>query len=219
MDTPVTGTLRWQDGQPINFILNIAGPDGTFWLAEGQFKQQDTGTPAWYLPVGTLGFPPEAWYAATWHDLTGVKNGGYKHTGVDWNLDRSPWGDVDRGEPVVAVTSGTVDAIGFTEKNLRSVVIQVEHQGEPLWVRYWHLAKASADDILDIGEVIFAGDVLGYLGDYRAGGDHLHFDMALDPIPPGAWLTPGIRWVDPIVVLKAHLDPDYVDLSTGRGDG
>jgi hypothetical protein len=34
--------------------------------------------------------------------------------------------------------------------------------------------------------------------------DHLHLDMALDPVA-GEWLDPGIRWVDPVVVLGTVL--------------
>lgn len=218
-ETPITGLLRWKDRVPINFILNIAGPGGTFYLAEGQFRQQKVGQAAWCLPIGTEEFPSEAWYAATWHDRTGKLNDGYRHTGVDWNLDRSPWGDVDRGEPVMAVAPGVVDSTGYSDKNLAWVVIVVEHNGAPLYVRYWHLAKQLPPGI-EPGQRVLSGTVLGVLGNYRAAkGDHLHCDMATDPIPRGAWLTPGIRWVDPLVILKAHIDPELVGLSTGRGDG
>jgi len=48
-------------------------------------EQQDV--PAWAFPVGTDEYPPERWYAATLHDTTGVRNGGYAHIGVDENLD------------------------------------------------------------------------------------------------------------------------------------
>lgn len=162
--------------------------------------------PVWCAPVNR----PEEWYSATWHDPTGRRNGGYKHTGIDLNLDRKPWGDVDRGQTVMAITRGIVLETGYTSPYLGVVVLLVEHNGAPLYVRYWHLARDATHLALRAGHPVAAGQVIGTLGDYK-GGDHLHLDMALDMFSSRSWLTPGIRWVDPIPVLTAHLTPDLVD--------
>lgn len=172
----------------------------------------------WYFPVGTVEYPPAKWYAATVHDLTGKKNGGYRHTGIDYNLDISPWGDVDRGMPVRAVADGEVYGVWFSQKNLASVVLEVQHEGASLFVRYWHLARDETFLALRPGQRVVAGQQIGALGAYLR-GDHLHFDMALDAFHPGVWFTsaPGTRWVDPVPILKAHLGEEEVEASLARG--
>jgi len=173
----------------------------------------------WAFPVGTGEFPPEAWYVAVVHDLTGAKNGGYRHSGIDINLDRWPWGDVERGAPVRALTTGTVVAKGSSAGWLGVLLVRYQHEDAPLYVRYAHL---DADRFQVIkGEVVEAGQVLGYLGDWQGGdsGDHLHLDMANQPFEWNWWLTERVNWMDPVPVLKAHLDEEIVDLMLGRGDG
>lgn len=167
----------------------------------------------WLFPVGTPATPVAEWYCAQYHTFDGT--GG--HTGLDLNLDRAPWGDVDRGEPVYAVTAGVVESAGFSDSWRRVVVLRVEHEGKPLWVRYAHLEREPA--MVDPGQTVSAGYVLGRIGDYQrgAGGDHLHFDMALDPFGWNYWLTPGIRWVDPLPVLLAHLEAEWVNAMLERG--
>ena len=169
--------------------------------------------PFWVFPVGTAGAPVAEWYCAQYHTFNG-KTG---HTGLDLNLDRAPWGDVDRGEPVYAVTAGVVESVGFSESWRGVVVLRVEHEGKPLWVRYAHLEREPV--MVDAGQEVSAGYLLGRLGDYQrgAGGDHLHFDMALDAFGWNYWLTPGIRWVDPVRVLRAHLPAEWVEAMLARG--
>jgi len=171
----------------------------------------------WHFPVGSDEYPIKQWYIATIHDLTGAKNNGYKHTGIDYNVEVPPRGDIDRGQPVWAIADGKIYGTWHSERNLASVVIQVEHDGMPLFARYWHLARNDAFLGLRPGMKIEAGRCLGLLGNYKTGGDHLHFDMALDAFHPGCWLVPGVRWVDPVPILKAHLDPDTVDASLRIG--
>ncbi len=192
---------------------------GTYKLQGDLTREGDPLAPPpelWTFPVGTVKYPPEHWYAATVHDLTGKQNNGYKHSGIDLNLDKSPWGDVDRGEPVFAVANGEVWDVRYTRRNLGCVVIRVEHEGSPLWVRYWHLEKDSLFEGWEVGEPVFTGEAIGHLGNYIR-GDHLHFDMALDAFKAGWWLTPAIRWVDPVPVLKMHLHPKLVDAMMERG--
>ena len=167
----------------------------------------------WHFPVGSLKYPIEQWYIATFHDLTGKANNGYKHSGIDYNVEIYPRGDIDRGQPVFAVASGRVYGTWYSGRNLASVVIQVTHQGAPLYVRYWHLARDDTFLSLRPGLPVTVGQTLGHLGSYKPGGDHLHFDMALDPFHPGCWLIPAVRWVDPVTVLEYHLDPEIVEAS------
>jgi murein DD-endopeptidase MepM/ murein hydrolase activator NlpD len=179
------------------------------------------GAPSpWSYPVGDERWPTERWYAATLHDTTGRLNDGYAHTGIDLNMWKAPWGDVDRGKPVFAVADGVVDDKGYSTSYLGSVILLVEHLGQPLYVRYWHLENDAAFDFLQVGERVNSGELIGRIGNYTlgAGGDHLHLDMALDPFGPHWWFTrhPAVRWVDPVPILKAHLDADKVDAMLRR---
>jgi len=177
------------------------------------------GEVGWAFPVGTEEFPPEAWYVSVWHDLSGRRNGGYRHTGIDINLDRYPWGDVERGAPVYAVAQGTVVDVGSSAGWLGVVVLRVEHRERWLYVRYGHLDGERLEVLA--GQVVEAGQVLGYLGDYRRGdtGDHLHFDVATESFGWGWWLTRTVDWVDPVPVLEAHLGEERVKRMLGREDG
>jgi len=174
----------------------------------------DEPTP-WAFPVGSQQYPPEMWYAATVHDMTGKLNNGYKHTGLDLNLDLSPWGDIERtlGLAVYAVTDGIVTYITQAWSGVPMIVLQVEHAGEPLWIRYAHIMP-----VVMIGQAVKAGQALGGFANYLlgAGGDHLHADCALDKFTR-EWLTPSIRWIDIVDILKAHLDPLRVDAMLKKG--
>jgi len=185
-------------------------------LALGLLVPADTEEPdAWAFPVGEGQYPPEKWYAATVHDPTGAKNNGYKHTGIDLNLDMSPWGDIERtlGLAAYAVADDVVSYVTDNWSGVPMLVIRHEHAGAPLWVRYAHIVPTVM-----VGQVVKAGQTLGGFADYKLGdtGDHLHFDMALDPFTR-EWLTPSIYWVDPVSVLKVHLDLARVDAMLMRG--
>lgn len=179
--------------------------DATPYVCTRQPSAAEPG--AWAFPVGEQGYPPERWYCATWHDPTGARNNGYRHTGIDLNLDVSPWGDVERrlGLSVYAVADGVVEWVGQWS-GTGTVVLRVEHEGKPLWVRYGHVIPA-----VKIGDAVKAGDKLGAFDDWRT-GDHLHFDMRAKPIDATGWLTPPLdEWLDPVDVLKAHLDASRVE--------
>ena len=169
----------------------------------------------WAFPVGQKQYIPERWYAATVHDPTGKLNNGYKHTGLDLNLDVSPYGDVERtlGLSVYAVTDGVVSYITESWSGVPMLVLNVMHDGEPLWVRYAHITP-----VVMLGEVVHAGQSLGGFADWGGmdGGDHLHLDMCLDAIERD-WLSDK-RWVDPVDVLKAHLSPARVDAMCKKGN-
>jgi len=196
--------------QPTDFFIVTSNHQAHFYIT----------TPApqpWSFPIGSDEYPPEKWYIATVHDLTGKANGGYKHSGIDYNVEVPPRGDIDRGQPVFAIADGTVYGTWHSERNLASVVIQVSHMDAPLWVRYWHLARDDTFLNLRPGLAVTAGQIIGHLGSYAPGGDHLHFDMALDAFHPGCWLVPAVRWVDPVTVLEYHLDPKIVEASLRIG--
>lgn len=169
----------------------------------------------WAFPVGEGQYPPERWYAYTVHDPTGVKNNGYKHTGIDLNLDVPPRGDIERvlGLAVYAVADGVVTYLTNSWSGVPMIVVLHDHFNASLWVRYAHIVPAVMQ-----GQMVRAGQTLGSFADYRLGdtGDHLHFDMASNPFTT-EWLTPSIRWLDPVPVLKAHLDPARVDAMLRRG--
>jgi len=103
-------------------------------------------------------------------------------------------------------------------KNLASVVIEVEHAEQPLYCRYWHLRRDKTFLELRPGADIEVGQKLGHLGAYARGGDHLHFDMALDRFHPGCWLISAVRWIDPVPVLEKHLGLDCIDAMMRKGD-
>jgi len=177
------------------------------------------GVVPWVLPVGEGDYPPSRWYAATRHDLTGARNGGYKHTGIDLNLDVSPWGDVERALDlgVYAVADGVVTYSTLDWSGVPMEVIRHEHEGKPLWVRYAHVSPQTLA-AWSRGAVVAAGQCLGGFADWPERGDHLHFDMALDEFTR-EWLDPRIRWLDPVPVLKMHHDPAIVDAMLRKGDG
>lgn len=200
----------------------------------------------WTPPVGSERYPPPAWYVATFHDLTGKRNSGYAHTGIDLNVARPPYGDVDRGQPVFAVDGGIIYRTGYSPSYLGSVIIKVEYHGEainvqywyldsgevasdvavlepgmPLYIRYWHLD--NNDTFKSLQADVARGQCLGHIGNYKlgAGGDHLHFDMCLDPFEPHWWFTkhPTLRWIDPVLMMKWHMGPAIVDLMVSKEHG
>jgi murein DD-endopeptidase MepM/ murein hydrolase activator NlpD len=198
----------------------------------------------WRPPVGSEEYPPAAWYVSVVHDLTGKANGGYRHTGIDLNVARQPFGDVDRGQPVWAVADGVVYAVGYSDKHLGSVVVKVRcaqevstrawwwqdgaprfkpvdiWPGDVLFVRYWHLENDVVFQSLEAGQEVQQGQCLGHLGNYTAGdgGDHLHFDMALSAFEPQWWFTlhEDVLWLNPLPILAQHMGPALVDLMVSK---
>ena len=168
--------------------------------------------PAWTFPVGSDKFPVADWYCAQYH-LYDRETNPRGHTGLDLNGDRSPWGDVDRNEPVFAITDGTVHDVGWSNGWRGIVVIRIEHEGSRLWVRYAHLSRRSI--LVKPGDDVVAGQELARLGNYTR-GDHLHFDAALTPFGARYWKTRSVAWIDPLPILRAHLDDGLVDAMLAR---
>lgn len=171
---------------------------------------QPPAAPQWVAPVENSA----DWYCAVWHDQTGAKNNGYKHTGIDLNLDRAPYGDVERGFPVLSIGHGTIHATGYSGGWLGVCVVRYEWQGAPLYVRYAHLDSIPHK----IGGDVAPGDVIGKIANWQGGdgGDHLHLDMNTAPFTWSAWLT-GPGWIDPVPVLCGMLGDAAVDAMLKRG--
>jgi len=189
---------------PDELTLIAAGESATY------YRTGSTPDPlTWSFPVGEGQYPPEMWYAAALHDLTGVKNNGYKHTGIDLNLDLAPRGDIERvlGLSIYALADGIVTYSTAAWSGVPMLVIRHEHNNAPLWVRYAHIIPAVLRN-----QSVKAGQTIGVFADYKLGdgGDHLHLDMATDAFTR-EWLTPDIHWIDPVSVLKARLDPLRVE--------
>jgi len=190
-------------------------PDHLTLIADGDEANytRDGVTPdAWAFPVGEGQYPPEMWYCATWHDPTGALNNGYRHSGIDLNLDVTPWGDIERtlGLAIFNVAPGIVQYVTPNWYGVGMCVVRSEHDGVPLWIRYAHLLHGVMS-----GQFVEAGKMLGPFANWKT-GDHLHFDMALDKFTV-EWLTAGIRWIDPVPILKAHLDDLRVDAMLAKG--
>jgi murein DD-endopeptidase MepM/ murein hydrolase activator NlpD len=183
-------------------------------------------SPQWRFPVGSDKFPIEKWYIASRHLDRHSRWGGGVHTGIDYNVEVYPRGDIDRGEPVFAITDGVIYATGYSQTYLGSIVIEIKHDGSPLWVRYWHLMNDNLFKSWRPGIKFPDGERLGHIGSYKSGGDHLHWDMCKEAFHPLTWWSRMsgssneeklARWVDPVDVLKAHLPPDIVDASLRIG--
>lgn len=196
--------------------LDPVGIDGMYIESVEQIKWPPPNTEqTWAFPVGEGQYSPERWYAASLHSLDGSLNSGYKHSGIDLNLDVYPRGDIERfkGLSVYAVADGKITFVDQSWSGVPMLVMRCKHNGAPLWVRYGHIVPVVMKD-----EYVKAGQKLGGFANWTAmgGGDHLHFDMALDPFTEN-WLDSTIRWVDPVDILKAHLDPAIVDAMVRRG--
>ena len=194
-------------------------PDITYiTLTHGLDSQNYACTPMgqereWAFPVGNATYPPADWYAATVHDPTGVLNNGYRHTGIDLNLDLYERGDVERrlGLAVYSMSDGYVSYLTQSWSGVPMLVIATSHYGKPLWIRYAHIIPT-----VELNEPVKAGQTLGAFANWErgVGGDHLHLDMSLLPIER-EWLTDE-PWVDPVPIMKKHLDSDKVQAMLKR---
>jgi murein DD-endopeptidase MepM/ murein hydrolase activator NlpD len=94
------------------------------------------------------------------------------HKGVDFGLQN--------GDPVYAIHDGIIQAAGWSSVGYG---FQVVIQGDIYWSRYAHFGS----EIVDIGQRIRAGEVIG-LGDStgNSSGPHLHLEMKR----LGAWIDP-----------------------------
>jgi len=191
--------------------LNIETSD---WSAS---YTRDGATPdAWAFPVGEGQYPPERWYCATIHDPTGTLpqplGGPRLHYGIDLNLDFAERGDVERrlGLSVYSLARGVVHYVTANWGGVGMIVIRHEHAGAVLWVRYAHITP-----VVMVGQTVTAGQSLGAFADWQT-GDHLHLDCAAQQYER-EYRNSGVPFVDPVPILKEHLDHLRVDAMLGRG--
>lgn len=117
----------------------------------------------------------------------------------DWNGPAGHHGiDVFayRGAPLVAVTSGTIQKVGWAIKPdgtpSKTSGIRVRLRDDCGWEYYYgHLDEAVVSE----GQRVEAGELLGYMGNTGTGGVHLHFNVS----PDGGYSND----IDPIDLLKA----------------
>jgi len=195
---------------PLTIEVETPGGLATFTLPDALVIAQPPETETqWAYPVGSEEFPTTMWKCDQYHLWSKANPDG--HTGIDLNGDKAPYGDIDRGQPIWAIADGVVHDRGHSDGWLGVIVVKHQHDGADLYVRYAHLDPQTFQ--VEIGDHVNAGDLLGKLGDYRGGdtGDHLHFDMCLDKMTWSEFKTQGKRWVDPVPVLKAHLQPAVID--------
>lgn len=174
----------------------------------------------WALPVGTAQYPQVKWGVRGYtHDLRTTNenpnrrnNRPWPHSGYDINLDVPPYGDIERGYPVYAVASGVVHYVTDSWSGVGMCVVLHVNDGVPVWFRYAHIDVVVAE-----GDMVEAGQTLGFIADWPNEGDHLHLDAALDAFDR-QWVTANIRWVDPAPILRAHIDPELVDGMLRVGD-
>ena len=176
----------------------------------------ETTENTWAFPVGDADYPPESWYVPVVHSLDGSLNyNNYKHSGIDIDLAMHEFGDVERrlGLHIYAIAEGIVTHKSVSWSGVPMIVVKHYHDGAPLWVRYAHIIPS-----VKVGEKVHAGQSQGLFANWQGGdgGDHIHFDMATDKFTT-EWLTPSIRWLDPVPVLKAHLPADKVDAMIAKG--
>ena len=198
-------TIATQDALPPGVTLTV---NGAVYVCR---PMETVGPESWQFPVGDADYPPSSWYCATWHDPTGARNGGYRHTGIDINLDVAPWGDIERklGLSVYAIAPGAVTFSVWDWYGNPMIVVRHEHEGAPLYTRYAHIVP-----VVKTGRTVEAGELLGSFADWHT-GDHLHLDMSRTAYER-EWFTPGM--IDPVPVLKAHLDPAIVEAMLRKGD-
>ncbi len=137
--------------------------------------------------------PASDWYIASSHST--------KHSGLDINLDRPPYGDVELGMPVYATCNGAVvfagKAAGKSWGNLVITMSLGDHRLE-FW-RYAHLDRINVLNAFIIKRGRQIGTIgKGYNDRYDA---HLHLDGWYDRmIAPESWRSRNVEWFDPLDV-------------------
>lgn len=120
----------------------------------------------------------KASYGDTWSELRNY-GGNRRHEGTDI----FPKENIRGKYKIISVTDGIVERLGWLEKGGYRVGIRAPHGA---YFYYAHLDSYAKG--LEIGDIIKAGDVLGYMGDSGYGKEgtkgmfpvHLHFGIYVD---------------------------------------
>jgi murein DD-endopeptidase MepM/ murein hydrolase activator NlpD len=144
---------------------------------------------------------PREWYCAQYFSVT--------HPGIDINLDKSPWGDVEQGYPIYAVLDGTVHYVTDAWSGVGMGVIKHTLEGIDYWVQYAHV-----NFTVKVGDKVTGGQVIGHIANY-SGGDHLHFAVSTKEFTRE--YTANKYFIDPVPWLKIFLEPEVVDNMLAQG--
>lgn len=124
--------------------------------------------PRWYIAAGYLAHFPN-------YPKDSLGRVQY-HTGLDYNLKTG--GNTDLGMPVYAIADGYVrDASSSVLAGFGNVLV-IEHPQFGAWSRYAHLNGFAKG--LEKGELVRAGEIIGYVGKSGTTLAHLHFDIMLE---------------------------------------
>jgi murein DD-endopeptidase MepM/ murein hydrolase activator NlpD len=145
--------------------------------------ENNPGQKKWVQKYGLKVFSPIArgYYYNHYDDFGNSRNYGFKRV----HLGNDLMGSI--GTPIIAVESGTIEALGWNQYGGWRIGIRSFDQK-----RYYYYAHLKKDhpyhNDLKVGDTVYAGDVIGYLG--RTGystkenvnnidTSHLHFGMQL----------------------------------------
>ena len=161
-------------------------------------------------PVGETGYATQANDGDGWYNAQdfGVPNSGFGnklHLGEDWNGEGG--GDTDCGEPVYAVSKGTIVYAQNAGSGWGNVII-VRHQlpdGTQVTSQYGHLQSMSKT----IGTVVERREQIGTIGKDGWPSCHLHFEIRLSNCPNFESPGPGYSydttgWTDPSDFIDSH---------------
>lgn len=154
-------------------------------LGEYQIKitNGDTGAASWKKAYGLKAFSPiaEGFYYADFDDFGTNRSYGYSRRHLGHDMMTSV------GTPVIAVESGTIEALGWNQYGGWRIGIR-SHDN----LRYYYYAHLQKDrpytENLYIGATVTAGDVIGYTGQTgyslkentnNIDTPHLHFGLQL----------------------------------------
>jgi murein DD-endopeptidase MepM/ murein hydrolase activator NlpD len=161
------------------------------------------GLARWYIAAGFLQHFPD--YPK---DLLGRVQ---YHTGLDYNLKTG--GDTDLGKPFVAMADGYVVEASRSNVGFGNLLV-IEHPQFGTWSRYGHSNGFAKG--LEKGDLVRAGEIIGYIGKSGTTFAHLHFDIMLEWRGARFWGATSLTTVkkvyaDTLPWLKNHKAADVGD--------
>jgi hypothetical protein len=170
------------------------------------------GTPPILGGTGYVTETPTGWHnAQDWSEYN-TDYSGY-HPGEDWNYG---YGTDDVGEPVYAISAGTVfdirDAL-FNDKSGYGSGIAIEHtlpSGEKIYSVCEHIDITSG---LSIGDPVWQGDRIGSIADTSKLSPHLHFEIRTKQMDTADWYPNDNGFGYYASEEKLHIDGFTVDPS------
>ncbi|WP_439614414.1 peptidoglycan DD-metalloendopeptidase family protein [Reyranella sp.] len=175
-------------------------------------------------PLGDGLLSPEhdgdGYYVALAFDRPNPDIGASYHLGADWNGESG--GDNDQGEPVYAVSNGTVVAAvsdqGTSTSGFGNYVVIRHELPEPTWINgslvdhvnslYAHLDSVTS---VAVGSIVGIGQQIGTLGKSgNAEVAHLHFEITLGDVLPTSddgYNPSGAprSWIDPVTFIDERM--------------